>query len=204
MKTITMIETPDETTHDRQVWNRNLNTSYSVADFINPTAYDSHDDKQRAYVVLNAGYVLAIVFAEYPAYCDQDALDESADSGKLDGLRITEDELKDYEVTPGRQDWTTGEYIWPEYEGVINLGNAGEPFADESLDMWVLSARTAFGDDPALMTIDRVRYWLDEWKSRWEYAYDRTDVNADEWSMRYQGTRDIADALTLLHFAEVR
>ncbi len=181
---------------DRIIRNRNLETRYAADDFVNPTSFDSHDPKQLAYVILNAGYVQAIVFAEYPAYCEQDAFDEAADSGKLDGFQVTEQELADYEVGKDSEGF-------PEYEGIWNLGNASEPFAGESFDCWIVKA-SVFADDPALMTSDRVVTRLEEIRDAAEDVYKGVSVDSDDWSSAYRATQDIADALTLARLAIAR
>ena len=99
----------------------------------------------RAWVIHNAGYVQAIVFAEYYAYCDQDALDAAADSGKLDFLLVTENELADYQTGIDSEGY-------PEYEGIVNLGNASEPFDQENLDYFVVSA-DIFANDPVIAAV---------------------------------------------------
>jgi hypothetical protein len=99
----------------------------------------------RAWVIHNAGYVKAIVFAEYYAYCEQDAMDEAADSGKLDYLQVTEKDLEDYKVGEDSEGY-------PEYEGIINLGNASEPFDSQNLDIFEVSA-DIFAQDPIVMVV---------------------------------------------------
>ena len=183
----------------RVVRNRNLETSYSASDFVNPESFDSRDSSQRAWVILNAGYVQGIVFGEYKAYCEQDALDECADKGKLDGLQVTPAELKDYEsgdYTDVGNPHSPDSKGWPEYEGIINLGNASEPFASESLDIWVLQA-SAFSEDPALMTFDRVMSRLEDIEDAAKRAYKAVDTSSPDWSALYRATCDIKDAKTL-------
>jgi len=194
-------------TFERIVRNGNLNTSYSTEDFVNPTSYDPHDAKQKAYVVLNGGYVLAIVFSEYYAYCEQDALDEAADSGKLDGLQITPEELKDYETgtyTDVGNEYSPDGKGWPEYDGrVVNLGNASEPFDGESLDVWILPAAW-FAEDPFLMCPDRIQTYLEDQQDRAKRKYDATDVQSDDWLPAYGALKDLEDALTLFRLSQAR
>jgi len=131
----------------RTIQVNNFDFHYSAEDFVNPESFDSKDRRMnRAWVIHNSGSVLAIVFAEYYAYSDQDALDEACDSGKLDSLQVSDVELKDYE---------TGEHSpdgFPEYEGIIHLGNASEPFDSQGLDYFTVSADT-FRLDPVIMAV---------------------------------------------------
>lgn len=128
----------------------NFRHQFSADDFVNlesiesPSAYWG-GRTQGATVITNAGFVLAIVIDDYYAYCEQDALDEAANRGKLDGLQVTETELADFEVGKDSEGY-------PEYEGIINLGNAGEPFASESLDCFRMSAGL-FADFPAVADV---------------------------------------------------
>jgi hypothetical protein len=178
------------------VRNANLNTSYTAADFINPGAFDPRDKSQEAFVVLNAGYVLAIVFGEYKAYTEQDALHEAVDRGKLDGLECDATELADYQIG-------TDSKGNPEYEGISWLGNASEPFANESLDIWIMPAST-FSEDPALMSPERVTNYLEGITDKADTQYQAVDVHSPEWYARYRALNDLEDALTLVRFAQVR
>ena len=200
----TATATLTDTAYSRIVRNANLNTSYSPDDFVGSYESGARYAKDPVYVVLNAGYVLAVVFGER---CEQDALDAAVDANKLDGLLLTEDELKDYE---------TGEFSddpdpapngigWPEYEGVIHLGNASEPFASESLDIWILR-NEYFAEDPVLMTIDRVTAYLDD--LRYDADSDAKKALKDEedavWMRAYRRRDDLDDALTLCRMAGAR
>jgi len=132
----------------RTIQRGNFDHPYSEDCFVNAESYagnDSHSSMNRAWVIHNAGYVKAIVFAEYYAYCEQDALDEAADSGKLDYLQVSETELADYQVE-------TDSEGYPEYEGIINLGNASEPFDSQNLDIFEVSA-DIFARDPVVMAV---------------------------------------------------
>jgi hypothetical protein len=121
-------------TSTRTIHRGNYDFPYTADCFVNPESFDSRNDRMnRAWVIHNAGYVQAIVFAEYYAYSEQDALDEAADSGKLDYLQVTESELDDYKVGEDSEGY-------PEYEGIINLGNASEPFDSQNLDYFKVSA----------------------------------------------------------------
>lgn len=198
MKTITMITSPDETTHERIIRNGNLETTYRVSDFVNPESFNANPDRRmnKAYVVLNGGYPLAIVFSEYYSYCEQDALDAAVDAGKLDGLQVDATELADYQVG-------TDSKGNPEYEGISHLGNACEMFADENLDIWILPMST-FAEDPALMTLERVRARLEEWEYEADKVYQATDVESGQWQVAYKTREALRDARTLCRFAAAR
>jgi hypothetical protein len=194
-----------ETDYERIVRNANLNTSYSPDDFVGDYSSRPQDAKNPVYVVLDAGYVLAVVFGER---CEEDALDAACDHHKLDSLSLNDADLKDYE-TGDYQD-VGNEYSpdgkgWPEYEGVINLGNAGEPFASESLDIWILR-NSDFAEDPALMTIGRVTAYLDDLR----YDADRDakkaleDKEDEAWMRAYRRRADLDDALTVCRMAGAR
>jgi len=135
----------------RTIHRANFDHFYTADCFVNPDAYDFfnanlwHGREARAWVILDAGYVRAIVFAEYYAYSDQDALDQAVDSGKLDYLQVKDSELADYK---------TGEDSEgnPEYAGIAFLGNASEPFDQESLDMFTVPA-SLFALDPVIMAV---------------------------------------------------
>ena len=196
--------TTNDTAYERIVRNANLETSYSPDDFVGSYSSDPRNAKDPVYVVLNAGYVLAVVFGER---CEQDALDAAVDANKLDSLQLTDAELKDYETGSFSDDPDTAPngIGWPEYEGVINLGNAGEPFASESLDIWVLR-NSDFAEDPALMTIDRVTAYLDD--LRYDADSDAKKALKDEedvvWMRAYRRRDDLDDALTLCRMAGAR
>lgn len=120
---------------------------YTAEDFANLDSVDysmfSHPRMNRAYVIHNAGTVLAIVFSEYYAYCEQEwkyALDEAVDRGKLDSLLISETELPDYQTG-------TDSEGYPEYDGIAYLGNASEPFDQEKLDLFTIPASLFRGDE---------------------------------------------------------
>jgi len=94
--------------------------TFSDADVLNPEdyipagAYNTH--RVRPWLLHDHGFVVAVVFAD----CLQDALDEAADNGKLDGFQVEENDLADY----GQNE-----------DGISRLGNAGEPFDIEALDV---------------------------------------------------------------------
>ena len=135
-------------TQDRIITVNNWEFKYSPDDFVNADSgeFDARDSRMdRAWVIHNAGSVLAIVFAEYYAYSDQDALDEACDRDKLDSLLCDEADLKDYQVGVSDEGY-------PEYEGIINLGNASEPFASETLDYFCVKA-SAFATDPVIAAV---------------------------------------------------
>lgn len=197
MKTITMITSPDETTHERIIRNGNLETTYRVSDFVNPESFSNTPDRRmnKAYVVLNEGYPLAIVFSEYYSYCEEDALDAAVGAGKLDGLQVDATELADYQVG-------TDSEGNPEYEGISHLGNASEMFADESLDIWILPMST-FAEEPALMTLERVQARLEDWEYEADKVY-QANVESDQWQVAYKTRKALRDARTLCRFAAAR
>lgn len=127
---------------------------YAAEDFANLDSVDysmfSHPRMNRAYVIHDAGTVLAIVFSEYYAYCEQDALDEAVDRGKLDSLLISDSELPDYQTG-------TDSEGYPEYDGITYLGNASEPFDQETLDLFIIPA-SLFRDDEAVKRALREQY----------------------------------------------
>lgn len=148
-------------TTDRVITINNWEYEYSPEDFVNAGSgeFDGRDSRMdRAWVIHNAGYVLAIVFSEYYAYSDQDALDEACDRDKLDSLLCSDDDLKDYQVGEDSEGC-------PEYEGIIHLGNASEPFASETLDYFCVKA-SAFKSDPVIR------------KMLYDASIVRTTVNA--------------------------
>lgn len=132
-------------TSTRTIHRGNFDHNYTADCFINPESYDPSSRMNRAWCITNGGYIIAIVFAEYYSYCDQDALDEAADSGKLDFLQISESDLADYETGKDSEGY-------PEYEGIINLGNASEPFDQENLDYFTVPA-SLFALDPVIMAV---------------------------------------------------
>ncbi len=221
MKIIELITSPNETTYDRVIHNGNLETQYSPDDFVGTPDFKRAYKPEKAYAILNGGFVLAIVFGET---CEQDALDAAEDANKLDGLQITQEELKEYETgeysdvgnehTPPRKIKTEvdGEEVeatlehggWPVYdERVTLLGNASEPFDQESLDIWEVPL-SVFAEDPALMTLDRVVERLDDAKNDAQKAYAKVDAYHADWSKLYRAVGDLEDALTLCHFAAAR
>lgn len=127
---------------------------YTAEDFANLDSVDysmfSHPRMNRAYVIHNAGAVLAIVFSEYYAYCEQDALDEAVDRDKLDSLLINDSELPDYQTG-------TDSEGYPEYDGIAYLGNASEPFDQSTLDLFTIPA-SLFRDDEAVKRALREQY----------------------------------------------
>jgi hypothetical protein len=137
-------------TSTRTIQRNNFEHHYTTDCFVNPESFDFHHSSWRgrepqAWCITNGGYIVAIVFQEYYAYCDQDALDEAADSGKLDFLQVTDKELEDYKTGEDSEGY-------PEYEGIVNLGNASEPFDQENLDYFVVPA-SLFSTDPIIMAV---------------------------------------------------
>ena len=107
-------------------------------------SYNPHN--VRPFLLHDAGFVLAVVFAD----CLQDAIDEAVDSGKLNCMMIAHPgntpgtvvgnaEFNDYVHAPTADDISQGN-VW-EFNGrqmawnesVSFLGNASEPFDIESL-----------------------------------------------------------------------
>jgi hypothetical protein len=134
----------------RTIQVRNFDFHYTVEDFVNADSYDFHHSVWRgrdpvATVIHNAGSVVAIVFPEYYAWSEQDALDEAADSGKLDFLQVSDKELADYKVGEDSE----GN---PEYEGIINLGNASEPFDSQALEYFSVPV-ALFARDPVIAKV---------------------------------------------------
>lgn len=75
--------------------------------------YNPHN--VRPWLLHDHGFAVCVVFAS----CEQDALDEAADAGKLDSYRV-----RGYENDYGDND-----------DGFVYLGNASEPFDIESVGM---------------------------------------------------------------------
>jgi hypothetical protein len=137
-------------TQSRTIQLRNFDFHYSEEDFVNPESYDFHrhvwsSREPLAYVIHTCGAVLAIVFPEYYAYTEQDAIDEAVDKGKLDSLLISQEELADYETGKDSEGY-------PEYEGIAFLGNASEPFDQQNLEMFSIPARL-FATDPLIVKV---------------------------------------------------
>lgn len=97
------------------------------ADIVNPDegATCGNDGEAGLYAVHDAGFVVGAAFAANA----QDALDEIADADKLDTWKLTE------------ADWADYGYGDPEVDtvGVCHLGNAGDPYDIECLDVLVLA-----------------------------------------------------------------
>lgn len=134
----------------RTIQRFNFDYHYTEDSFANKDAYDFHHrvwigKSPQATVIHDHGFVVAIVFPEYYAWSEQDSLDAAADSGKLDFLQIQPSELADYEV--GKDDEGN-----PEYEGIINLGNASEPFDSENLDYFQVPVEL-FAKDPVIAKV---------------------------------------------------
>jgi hypothetical protein len=88
---------------------------------------------------------VAIVFPEYYSWSEQDALDAAADSGKLDFLQVADSELADYEIGKDSEGH-------PEYEGIINLGNASEAFDSQNLEYFQVPVEL-FAPDPVIAKV---------------------------------------------------
>jgi hypothetical protein len=94
--------------------------TFSDADVVNPDDFipagEYNPHKVRPFLIQDHGFAVGVAFAD----CLQDALDELADSGKLDGFQVAEADLGDY---------------GPEEEGITRLGNASKPFDIESFEI---------------------------------------------------------------------
>jgi hypothetical protein len=92
---------------------------FSDNDVVNPDAYipagEYNPHNVRPFLIHNAGFVIAVVFAD----CLGDAFDIAVDENKLDGFQVSQEDLADY---------------GPDEEGISHLGNAGEPFDLGTLD----------------------------------------------------------------------
>lgn len=98
---------------------------FSDHDVVNPDDYDAYKDN-RVWVFHDHGSVLGVVIMPDMS----DAFDELADSGKIDHLIVSDEEMGDYELDEeGRL----------EDERVGHLGNAGEPFDVESVGVYELA-----------------------------------------------------------------
>jgi hypothetical protein len=93
--------------------------TFADADVVNADAFipkgEYNPHNVRPWLLHDHGFCLAIVFAS----CLQDALDEVADSGRLDPFQVTDP-----------SDLANDEYM----ESVAYLGNASEPFDIASID----------------------------------------------------------------------
>lgn len=96
---------------------------FSDADVVNPSDFipagEYNPYNVHGFLLHDAGFVLAIVFAESL----QDALDEAADAGKLDTFLIDESEADEYRLESDEPD-----------SRVAFLGNNGRPFDIEGID----------------------------------------------------------------------
>jgi hypothetical protein len=92
---------------------------FSDSDVVNPDDYvpasEHNPNSVRPFLIHDAGFVVAVVFAS----CLSDAFDIAVDEGKLDGFQVSQEDLADY---------------GPDEEGISHLGNAGEPFDLGTLD----------------------------------------------------------------------
>ena len=179
---------------ERKIRFRNYEATYSPDDFCNPEYFDSRDKKQRAFVLLNGGFVHTIVFSEYNAFSEQDALDEACDRNRLDGFLVTEAELADYETGKDSEGF-------PEYDSrITHLGNASEMFDIETFDIWEVPA-SIFAEDPALMTLGRVADRLNDMADEADREYKAIVVSSPNWQNAYRKCQDLEEALILLKYA---
>ncbi len=88
---------------------------FSDEDIVNPddACFQGDGSRKQGYLLHDHGFVLAVVFAD--DY--QDALDEAADSDKLDRYRVCNADLGDY----------------PNEDGISYLGNTASLYDIESL-----------------------------------------------------------------------
>ena len=171
-------------TQTRTIQVNNFDFSYSADVFVNAESFDfftnsawtgnAKSKDPSAYIIHNAGFVQAIVFPEYYAYCEQDALDEAADSGKLDFLQVSKKDLEDYK---------TGEDSEgnPEYGGIIHLGNASEPFDSENLEMFTVPV-SLFRRDPIILKVVEAAS-RDEAADNLQTLADDEDVEMDGYNL---------------------
>lgn len=89
---------------------------FDDTDVVNAEDYRHFDG--RAFLLHDAGFTVAVVFAS----CLQDAIDEAVDDNRLDRFKVAPEELADYGDTEEERD-----------EQLSYLGNASEPFDIESL-----------------------------------------------------------------------
>ena len=185
-------------TSTRKIQRDNFDHCYTADCFVNPESFDFHSSAWRghtpkAWCITNGGYIVAIVFQEYYAYSDQDALDEAADSGKLDFLLISDSELANYETGKDSEGF-------PEYEGIINLGNASEAFDQENLDYFIVPA-SLFSTDPIIMPIveeasrDEAQYFL---QGLQHDAIDTEDILDDAGNVVLDAYRTLRNAVDYL------
>jgi len=185
-------------TSTRKIQRDNFDHCYTADCFVNLESFDFHSSAWRghtpkAWCITNGGYIVAIVFQEYYAYSDQDALDEAADSGKLDFLLISDSELANYETSKDSEGF-------PEYEGIINLGNASEAFDQENLDYFTVPA-SLFSTDPIIMPIveeasrDEAQYFL---QGLQHDAIDTEDILDDAGNVVLDAYRTLRNAVDYL------
>lgn len=97
----------------------------SDADVVNPREYipagEFNPHNVRPWAAFDHGFCVGVAFAS----CDQDALDELADAGKLDRFKLDEEEIDN-------------DYSGDDEKGITRLGNAGEPFDIEGLMLFEL------------------------------------------------------------------
>jgi hypothetical protein len=103
----------------------NFDFQFSDTDIVNPDdcipAGESNPHNVHAFVLHDAGFVQAVVFAD----CLQDAIDEAVDAKKLEQFAIGDNEMADYTDDDGRLSY---------------LGNYGRAFDIETLDAFEIPA----------------------------------------------------------------
>lgn len=93
---------------------------FSDEDIVNPEEFacymfGSNPHRMRPWLLHDSGYSVAVVLASNV----EDALGEAVDDGRMDRYLVSDEDRKDY----------------PDDEGISFLGNAGEPFDIESLQI---------------------------------------------------------------------
>ena len=84
----------------------------------NPNARNYYD---KTYAIYNEFGVVAIVYAD----CEQDALDEAVDSGKLDSMIMGAEDFAEHEQEGGHDRYifagNAGEPVWTDYLGINEI-----------------------------------------------------------------------------------
>ena len=92
------------------------NFKFTDEDVVNPDAYipkgEYNPHNVHPFLIHNEYGTLAVVFAD----CEQDALDEAADAGKLKGHALSNEDVEEWNKD-GRE------------EDITYLGNASEPYS---------------------------------------------------------------------------
>lgn len=178
---------------ERIIRHNHYEAQYAPEDFINPDSWSRDPKLNRAFVFLNGGTIIGILFPEYYNYSEEDALDEAADQGVLDAFRVSGKEMLDYMVTTDGSD----EVDQPEYERLTFLGNASKPFDIESLTIWRVPM-SLFEEDSTLMNPQRVMDRITEAeKQANDLEKSIQDVEDPRWQPAYNHWRNVRDAVTV-------